>query len=63
MLPNIPAAVNDFLGGRTYPFEGTSVLMPQYAPYGDPLTVMICGGSTPVSLSLFRPNFDVTDDF
>ncbi len=21
--------------------------MPQYAPYADPLTVMICGGSTP----------------
>lgn len=47
VLPNIPGAVNDFLGGRTYPFEGTSVLMPQYAPYTDPLTVMICGGSVP----------------
>jgi hypothetical protein len=47
VLPNIPGAVNDFLGGRTYPFEGTAVLMPQYAPYSDPLTVMICGGSVP----------------
>ncbi|KAF8534900.1 putative glyoxal oxidase precursor [Trichophaea hybrida] len=46
-LPNIPGAVNDFLGGRTYPFEGTAVLMPQHAPYSDPLTIMICGGSTP----------------
>jgi hypothetical protein len=47
VLPNIPGAVNDFLGGRTYPFEGTAMLMPQYAPYTDPLTVMICGGSVP----------------
>jgi hypothetical protein len=46
-LPNIPGAVNDFLGGRTYPFEGTSVLLPQHAPYTDPLTVLICGGSVP----------------
>jgi Glyoxal oxidase N-terminus/WSC domain len=46
-LENIPGAVNDPKGGRTYPFEGTAVLMPQYAPYSDPLTVMICGGSTP----------------
>jgi hypothetical protein len=48
-LPNMPGAVNDFLGGRTYPFEGTSVILPQHAPYSDPLTVMVCGGSTPVS--------------
>ncbi|KAF4634016.1 hypothetical protein G7Y89_g4110 [Cudoniella acicularis] len=47
VLPNIPGAVNDFLGGRTYPFEGTAMLLPQYAPYHDPLTVMICGGSIP----------------
>lgn len=47
VLPNIPGAVNDFLAGRSYPFEGTAMLMPQYAPYTDPLTVMICGGSTP----------------
>jgi hypothetical protein len=53
VLPNIPAAVNDFLGGRTYPFEGTAVVMPQHAPYSDPLTVMICGGSTPVSSSSY----------
>jgi hypothetical protein len=46
-LPNIPGAVNDFLGGRSYPLEGTMVLMPQYAPYDELLTIMICGGSTP----------------
>jgi hypothetical protein len=46
-LPNLPGAVNNFLAGRTYPFEGTAVIMPQYAPYTDPLQVMMCGGSTP----------------
>ena len=46
VLPNIPGAVNDFLGGRSYPMEGTSMLMPQHAPYTEPLTVMMCGGST-----------------
>jgi hypothetical protein len=45
-LPNIPGAVNDFLAGRSYPMEGTAVLLPQYAPYTDPLTILICGGST-----------------
>ncbi|MCJ1398945.1 hypothetical protein MMC11_002146 [Xylographa trunciseda] len=45
-LPNIPGSVNDFLAGRNYPLEGTAVLMPQYAPYTAPITVMICGGST-----------------
>ncbi|RMD45067.1 hypothetical protein DV735_g193, partial [Chaetothyriales sp. CBS 134920] len=46
-LPNIPGAVNNFLGGRTYPLEGSSMLFPQSAPWTDPLTVLICGGSTP----------------
>jgi hypothetical protein len=46
-LPSIPGAVNNAAGGRTYPLEGTMVLFPQYAPYTDPLTVMLCGGSTP----------------
>ncbi|KAI2467216.1 putative glyoxal oxidase [Annulohypoxylon bovei var. microspora] len=45
-LPNLPGAVNDDLGGRTYPLEGTSVLLPQFAPYTDPLGILICGGST-----------------
>lgn len=45
-LPNIPGAVSDPRGGRTYPLEGTAVLLPQHAPYGDNLGVLICGGST-----------------
>ncbi|KAJ4293203.1 hypothetical protein N0V90_008485 [Kalmusia sp. IMI 367209] len=46
-LPNVPAAVNRPDGGRTYPLEGTAVLLPQHAPYTDPLKVLICGGSVP----------------
>jgi hypothetical protein len=46
ILPNMPGAVNDPLGGRTYPYEGTAVLLPQYAPYTAPLEILICGGST-----------------
>ena len=49
ILPNIPGAVNDPDGGRTYPWEGTAMVLPQHAPYTDPLTVLICGGSTPFS--------------
>jgi hypothetical protein len=45
-LPNTPGAVNDDKGGRTYPLEGTAVLLPQKYPYSDPLGVLICGGST-----------------
>ena len=45
-LPDIPAAINDRYGGRTYPLEGTAVLLPQHAPYTDNLGVLICGGST-----------------
>jgi len=44
-LPNIPAAVNNFLGGRTYPLEGAAMIFPQHAPYTDPLRILICGGS------------------
>ena len=46
VLPNLPGAVNDFTAGRTYPLEGTSVLLPQVAPYTSPVTVLTCGGST-----------------
>ncbi|KAL2015330.1 hypothetical protein VTK56DRAFT_5792 [Thermocarpiscus australiensis] len=46
VLPNAPGAVNDDKGGRTYPLEGTAVLLPQKYPYTDPLGVLICGGST-----------------
>lgn len=45
-LPNAPGAVNDDKGGRTYPLEGTAVLLPQRYPYTDPLGILICGGST-----------------
>jgi Glyoxal oxidase N-terminus len=46
-LPSIPTAVNNDAGGRTYPLEGTLVPLPQYPPYTAPLTLLICGGSTP----------------
>jgi len=46
-LPNLPGAVNNFLGGRTYPFSGAAMFFPQYAPYTDPIRVLVCGGSTP----------------
>jgi hypothetical protein len=44
-LPNLPGSVINFLAGRTYPLEGTAVMLPQYPPYSDPVTVMVCGGS------------------
>ena len=46
VLPNIPGNVNNPQAGRTYPLEGTAMIMPQYAPYTDPVTMFICGGST-----------------
>lgn len=46
VLPNIPGAVNDPLGGRSYPLEGSSVLLPMHAPFTEPLNILICGGST-----------------
>ncbi|KAF4505126.1 hypothetical protein G6O67_007107 [Ophiocordyceps sinensis] len=45
-LPNMPGAVNNPKGGRTYPLEGAAVLLPQRAPYSDPLGILLCGGST-----------------
>jgi hypothetical protein len=45
ILPNVPATVNDPTGGRTYPLEGTQVLLPQYYPYDAPLEVLLCGGA------------------
>jgi hypothetical protein len=46
VLPNMPGAVNDPTGGRTYQLEGSMVLLPQHAPYTANLEVLICGGST-----------------
>lgn len=45
-LPNIPGNVNNFEAGRTYPLEGTAMILPQHAPYTDPIGILICGGST-----------------
>jgi hypothetical protein len=45
VLPNIPGSVTSAQAGRTYPMEGASLLLPQHAPYTDPITVLICGGS------------------
>ena len=41
----MPGSVVSAAAGRTYPMEGTAVLFPQHAPYTDPLTVLVCGGS------------------
>ncbi|GIZ37716.1 hypothetical protein CKM354_000115300 [Cercospora kikuchii] len=46
-LPNMPGSVDRPDSGRTYPFEGTAVVLPQVAPYSDPLEILICGGSNP----------------
>jgi hypothetical protein len=45
-LPNMPGAVNDPTGGRTYQLQGATVSLPQYAPFTDPLGILVCGGST-----------------
>lgn len=45
ILPKLPGTVNDDTGGRTYPLEGTQVLLPQVFPYDEPLEVLICGGA------------------
>ncbi|KAG8762832.1 hypothetical protein FRC20_008339 [Serendipita sp. 405] len=43
-LPIIPGTVTS-PAGRTYPMEGTAMLLPQYYPYTDPVEVIVCGGS------------------
>ncbi|KAI4286828.1 MAG: hypothetical protein L6R35_003921 [Caloplaca aegaea] len=45
-LPQIPGNVNNPGAGRTYPLEGAAMMMPQKAPYTEPVTILICGGST-----------------
>ena len=52
VLPNMPGAVNNSLAGRTYPLEGSAVLLPQHAPYSDPIEILVCGGSTPEAVAL-----------
>ncbi|KAI1841627.1 hypothetical protein JX266_012180 [Neoarthrinium moseri] len=46
VLPRMPGAVNNPDSGRNYPLQGTLSLLPQHAPYTDPLGVLICGGTT-----------------
>lgn len=46
MLPKMPGAVNNPESGRNYPLQGSMSLLPQSAPYTDPMTVLICGGTT-----------------
>ena len=45
VLPNMPGSVTSNLAGRTYPLEGTAMLLPMHAPYTEPATLLICGGS------------------
>ncbi len=45
VLPNMPGSVTSFLAGRTYPMEGTAMLLPMHAPYTEPATLLVCGGS------------------
>lgn len=45
-LPNIPGSVNNIAACRTYPCEGTAMILPQYSPYSDPLEILICGGTS-----------------
>jgi hypothetical protein len=42
----MPGSADLPTAGRTYPLEGTLMLMPQHAPYTDPLGILVCGGST-----------------
>ncbi|KAI5360847.1 putative carbohydrate-binding WSC, glyoxal oxidase, galactose oxidase/kelch, beta-propeller [Septoria linicola] len=46
-LPNMPGSVDRPDSGRTYPFQGTAVILPQTAPFSDPVQVLVCGGSNP----------------
>ncbi|KAJ9092947.1 hypothetical protein QFC19_008545 [Naganishia cerealis] len=44
-LPNVPGSARSPTAGRTYPLEGAAAIFPQYAPYTDPITFIVCGGS------------------
>lgn len=48
ILPDSPGSVDRFLSGRNYPLEGSATIFPQYAPYDEPLTILMCGGSNPL---------------
>jgi hypothetical protein len=44
-LPNAPGSILAPNSGRSYPLEGTAMMLPQYAPYTDPVTILLCGGA------------------
>ncbi|PQE05183.1 WSC domain-containing protein [Rutstroemia sp. NJR-2017a BBW] len=44
-LPNLPGSIINPMAGRTYPLEGTGVMLPLHAPFTDPVTILVCGGS------------------
>jgi hypothetical protein len=46
-LKFLQGAVDYDLGRRSYSLEGSMILLPQCAPYAEPLGISICGGSTP----------------
>lgn len=43
-FPTIPGSVNE-VAGRTYPMQGSSVMLPLHAPYTEPAQMLTCGGS------------------
>jgi hypothetical protein len=45
-LPDMPGQVDNPLTGRNYPLQGTMMVLPQKAPFNDPVEVLICGGTT-----------------
>ena len=47
ILPGVPCHVSQPDGGRSYPQEATMMLLPQYAPYTDLVTVLICVSTQP----------------
>jgi hypothetical protein len=51
-LPNVPANVNSYDGGRTYPFSGAAMILPISAPYTAPMNVIVCGGATQEAVGL-----------
>jgi hypothetical protein len=51
-LPNMPGSIVAADAGRTYPLEGTAMMFPQYAPYSDPVTILICGGADMIGRAL-----------
>lgn len=52
-LPQVPAsAPGNFDGGRTYPYSGAGMILPQKFPYTDAMTILVCGGATQENVGL-----------